>query len=131
MAIGNWGTAIVFSVSEEQVLTFKNMSRTVGSSWATHSRIGLKDQVEYLRANLQKVTFEIALDANYGVSPRAIIERLERAAELGEVHPFVIGGWPVGRLWWRLTGVTEAWETIYSNGALTNAKLNLTMEEYL
>lgn len=131
MAIGNWGTAIIFSVSEEQVLTFKNMSRTVGSSWATHSRIGLKDQVEFLRPNLQKVTFEIALDANYGVNPRAVIERMERASELGEVHHFVIGGWPVGRLWWRLTGVTEAWEKIYNNGILTNAKLNITMEEYL
>ena len=53
---------------------FRNMSRTVGSSWATHSRIGLKDQVEFLRPNLQKLNFEIALDFNYGVDPRAIIE---------------------------------------------------------
>ena len=130
MALANWGTAIFFSVSEDMVLTFRNMNRTVGSAWATHSRIGLKDQVEYLRPNLQKVTFEIALDANYGVDPRAIIERMERASELGEVHAFVIGGRPVGRLHWRLTSVGEAWETIYNNGALTNAKLNITMEEY-
>ena len=82
MALANWGTAIFFSVSEDMVLTFRNMNRTVGSAWATHSRIGLKDQVEYLRPNLQKVTFEIALDANYGVDPRAIIERMERASEL-------------------------------------------------
>ena len=130
MALANWGTAIFFSVSEDMVLTFRNMNRTVGSAWATHSRIGLKDQVEYLRPNLQKVTFEIALDANYGVDPRAIIERMERASELGEIHPFIIGGRPVGRLCWRLTTVGEAWETIYNNGALTNAKLNITMEEY-
>ena len=31
MAIGNWGTEIVFSVSERQTLTFQNLSRTVGS----------------------------------------------------------------------------------------------------
>ena len=130
MALANWGTAIFFSVSEDMVLTFRNMNRTVGSAWAIHSRIGLKDQVEYLRPNLQKVTFEIALDANYGVDPRAIIERMERASELGEIHPFIIGGRPVGRLYWRLTTVGEAWETIYNNGALTNAKLNITMEEY-
>ena len=131
MAIGNWGTAIFFTVSEDVVRTFKNMSRTVSSSWATHSRIGLKDRVEFLRPNLQKMTFEIALDANYDVNPRAIIERMEAAVETGEIHPFVIGGWPVGRLYWRLTSIGEAWETIYNNGALTNAKLNISMEEYL
>lgn len=130
MAVGNWGTAIIFTVSESVVRTFKNMSRTVGSSWATHSRIGRKDQVEYLRPNLQKMTFEIELDANYGVNPRAIIERMERAAERGEIHPFIVGGRRVGRLNWRLTSVGETWETIYNNGALTKAKLNISMEEY-
>ena len=68
-----------------KVLTYNNMSRTVGSSWATHSRIGAKDQVEYLRPNLQKLTFDISLDFTYGVDPRAIIERMEMAAEL-EAH---------------------------------------------
>jgi len=130
VALGNWGTAIIFSVSDQKVLTYSNMSRTVGSSWATHSRIGKKDQVEYLRPNLQKLTFNIALDFNYGVDPRAIIERMERAAELGEIHPFIVGGKPVGRLNWRLTSVNEVWEKIYNNGALTNAKLSITMEEY-
>jgi len=131
VAIANWGTAIIFSVSDQKVLTFNNMNRTVGSSWATHSRIGKKDQVEYLRPNLQKLTFDIALDFNCGVNPRAVIERMERAVELGEIHPFIVGGKPVGRLNWRLTSVGEAWETIYNNGALTNAKLSITMEEYL
>lgn len=131
MAIGNWGTAIFFNVSDMKVLTFKNMSRTVGASWATHSRIGKKDQVEYLRPNLQKLTFDISLDFNDGVNPRTIIERMERASEIGEVHPFIVGGKPVGRLKWRLTSVSEAWETIYNNGALTKAKLTITMEEYL
>ena len=131
MAVGNWGTAVIFGVSDQKVLTYKGMKRTVGSAWATHSRIGAKDQVEYLRPNLQKLTFEISLDFNYGVDPRAIIERMERAAELGEIHYFIVGGRPVGRLPWRLTSVSEAWETIYNNGALTNAKLTISMEEYL
>ena len=61
MALGNWGTTVIFSVSDQKVLTYNNMNRTVGASWATHSRIGAKDQVEYLRPNLQKLTFEMAL----------------------------------------------------------------------
>lgn len=131
MAIGNWGTAIFFNVSDLKILTFKNMSRNVGASWATHSRMGAKDQVEYLRPNLQKLTFDISLDFNDGINPRTIIERMERASELGEVHPFIVGGKPISHLPWRLTRVGEAWETIYNNGALTKAKLTITMEEYL
>ena len=40
MAIGNWGMDVVFSVSDLRVLTFDDMNQTVGSEWATHSRIG-------------------------------------------------------------------------------------------
>ena len=50
---------------------------------------------------------------------------------MGEIHYFIVGGKPVGRLPWRLTSVSEAWEKIYNNGALTNAKLNISLEEYL
>lgn len=131
MAMANWGTAIIFTVSDEKVLTYNNMNRTVGASWATHSRIGKKDQVEYLRPNLQKMTFDISVDYNYGVDPRAMIEQMEKAAEGGELHRFIVGGKPVGRLNWRITSVGEVWEKIYNNGALTNAKLSITMEEYL
>lgn len=131
MAIGNWGPDVVFSVSDRKVLTFNDMNRTVGSTWATHSRIGLKDQVEYLRPKLQKLTFTITLDASFGVRPREIIEMLERHTEQGHVFPFVVGGKRVGKNPWRITDQSEAWETIYSKGDLYRAKINVTMEEYV
>ena len=131
MAIGNWGTDVVFSVSDFRVLTTKDVNQTVGSEWATHSRIGEKDQVEYLRPKLRKLTFTIELDASFGVRPRAVLEMLERHSELGHVFPFVIGGKRVGRYRWRITDLSEAWETIYNRGELYRAKVNVTMEEYV
>lgn len=131
MAVGNWGPDVVFSVSDRRVFTFSDMNRSVGSSWATHSRIGLKDQVEYLRPNLQKLTFTIDLDASLGVRPRTVLELLERHAERGSVFPFVVGGRRVGHNQWRMTDVSEAWETIYNRGELYRAKVNVTMEEYV
>lgn len=131
MAVGNWGPDVVFSVSDRRVLTFSDMNRSVGSSWATHSRIGLKDQVEYLRPNLQKLTFTIDLDASLGVRPRTVLELLEHHAERGSVFPFVVGGRRVGRFQWRMTDVSEAWETIYNRGELYRAKVSVTMEEYV
>ncbi len=131
MAIGNWGMDVVFSVSDLRVLTFDDMNQTVGSEWATHSRIGEKDQVEYLRPKLRKLTFTIELNASFGVRPRAVLEKLERHSELGHVFPFVIGGKRLGRHRWRMTDVSEAWETVYNRGELYRAKVNVTMEEYV
>ena len=107
------------------------MNRNVGSSWATHSRIGLKDQVEYLKPNLQKLTFTIILDASLGVRPRSVLETLERHTEQGHVFPFVVGGKRVGKHLWRITDQSEAWETIYNQGELYRAKVDVTMEEYV
>ena len=52
MAIGSWGTQIIFSTNDRRVLTFQDLNQNVGSEWATHSRIGLKDQVEALERQL-------------------------------------------------------------------------------
>lgn len=131
MAVGNWGKDIIFSVSDRKVQTFKDMTRTVGSQWATHSRIGRKDQVEYLRPALQKITFTMELDAWYGVNPRAMLDKLAALAERGTVNTLVIGGRRVGNYRWRITDLSEEWETIYNRGELTRAKVSVTMQEYL
>ena len=131
MAIGNWGKEIIFSVSERKVQTFKDMTRTVGSQWATHSRIGRKDQVEYLRPALQKITFAMEFDAWYGVNPRKMLNKLASLAERGTVNTLVIGGKRVGSYRWRITDISEEWETIYNGGELARAKVNVTMQEYL
>lgn len=129
--IGNWGFDVVFSVSEQQVMTFNNFTRTIASEWATHSRIGKKDQAEYLRPALQKISFQMTLDATHGVRPRATLEMLEDHTERGLVYALVIGGKRVGRNKWRITECTEAWETVYNGGELVRAKVTVTMEEYL
>lgn len=131
MAIGNWGADIVFRVSDRQVFTFNSLNRTVGSEWVTHSRIGQKDQVEYLRPTLQKMTFTITLDATLGVRPRATIDKMADYAERGTVRAMVIGGKRLGRHKWRITDVSEAWDTILNKGELVRATLSVTMQEYL
>ena len=122
---------MVFRVSDRQVFTFSGLNRTVGSEWATHSRIGQKDQVEYLRPVLQKMTFTITLDATLGVRPRATMDRLADYAERGTVRAMVIGGKRVGRNKWRITDISEAWDTILNKGELVRATLSVTMQEYL
>lgn len=131
MAIGNWGPRIVFQVSDAKVFTFDNLKRTVGGEWATHSRIGQKDQLEFLRPKLQQLTFDITLDASLGVRPRATLDLLTEYIETGCKFPFVLGGKRIGKNSWTITDMSEAWEVIYNKGELVRAKVNITMQEYL
>lgn len=129
--IGSWGTSVVFSVSDSKILTFSDFTRTVSSKWATHSRIGKKDQTEFLRAELQKITFAMKLNVLYGVRPRTILETLEKAVENGTVNPMVIGGKRLGANQWKITETSEAWDVVFNQGELVEATVNVTMEEYL
>ena len=129
--IGNWGADIIFSTSDSRVLTFRDFSRTVSASWASHSRVGLKDRSEFVRPDLQKIKFTMDLNAILGVPPRATLEALEIAVETGVVNALVIGGKAVGSNRWRITETSEAWDIIYTRGELVKAKVDVTMEEYL
>lgn len=131
MVVGNWGADIIFRVSEKQVLTFQSLNRTVGSEWATHSRIGKKDQSEFIRPKLQQISFNVKLDATQGVKPRATLDLLADLVERGAVNTMVVGGKRVGRHKWKITDVSEAWNTFYTGGELVSATVSLTMQEYL
>lgn len=129
--VGSWGSAIVFSTSDYRILTFRDFSRKVSSEWATHSRIGSKDQVEFVKPCLQSISFKIELNVMHGVKPRTVLDRLASAVEQGEVNPMVIGGTRVGKHQWRITDTSEAWDTVYTRGELVKASVTVTMEEYL
>lgn len=128
--IGSWGTTIVFEVNQNKIFTFNSLKRTVSGKWETHTRLGKKDQPEFLGPGLQKLTFTIVLNAMHGVKPRATIEAIEAAIEAGTVNPFVVGGKRIGSGTWRITQMDDAWDTIWNKGELIKATLNITMEEY-
>ena len=131
MAIGNWGRGLVFETSDRRILTPTNLTRSVSGVWATHSRIGAKDEAEFLRPAVQKVSFDLELNAEHGVRPRAMLEYLEWAVETGTVEIMVIGGRRIGRHYWRITETSEAWQVIMNGGEMVKAKVTVKMEEYL
>ena len=131
MEVGSWGTDIVFCVSDSRIFTFRDFKRSSGSEWAMHTRIGSRDQPEYIKPALQKVSFTMDLDAQYGVRPRDTLDMLIRHTEEGTVNTLVVGGKKVGRYRWRITSLSEAWEIVYTRGELARAKVDVTMEEYV
>lgn len=131
MVVGNLGKLITFEVSSRKVLTFDQMQRSVKGRWATHDVIGGKVKSEFLGADVASITLPIYLSAMHGVRPRRTIELINDAIESGQYFTFVVGGHAVGRYQWRITSSSETWDKVILDGILVEAKLTLTLEEYV
>lgn len=130
MAIGTLGRKIIFEVSDDYMFTFKDMTREITSRWANHEPQGVKPKPEFLGAGLQTASLTITLSATLGVRPRDVLEAIENMVENGTAETLVIGNRPVGSNPFRLTGSSEAWNTVYNRGELARATLTISLEEY-
>lgn len=128
MAIGYLGE-IMFRTSDKKVLSFRDFKLNASGSWGEHKRNGKKSEWEFLGPNSGKVSLTIVLDANFGVKPRTVLEKLIGYAEGGKISTLVIGGKKVGSKW-RVTAVSSTWGHIMSGGELVKASAVLTLEEY-
>jgi len=129
--IGNLGKVIVFSTSDKKILSFTDFTQSVSGRWATHERILKKAQSEYLGPGLRSISFKISLNALHGVKPRKTMEAMENMVEKGTAERLVIGKKKVGKYKWKMTSISEAWDTILDKGELMKATVSITLEEYL
>lgn len=128
--IGTLGSNIIFEVSDDVVLTLRNMKREVSGRWTEHETMGEKPKAEFLGAGLQTVSFDIQLSATLGVRPRAVMESIEAMIEHGTAEYLIIGNKPVGRNPFRLLSSSEEWNTIYNGGQLARAMVSISLGEY-
>lgn len=130
MAMGSWGP-YVFQVSDKSMFALRDITRTAGSNWSTHSIINGKPKVQYQAPTLRTASGAVTLRADYGVKPRTQLEKMANAAEGSAAYPLIIGGRPLSKNPMRLTGISETWNTIYNGGELFSADVSLTFEEYV
>lgn len=130
MAIGNWGKIIKFEVTSKKMLTFSDFKRTVSGRWNEHPIIGEKTKTEFAGTDAGNVSMEITLSAEQGVNPRAILDKLEKAVESGNVDYLYIGGKKVGTGKMVLESVSETWDEIWKQGELVRARATLVFKEY-
>ncbi len=128
MAVGYFGD-VIFSVSDDKVLSFKDLKLTAAGSRGEHKRIGKKPQLEFLGPGAKKLSFTIVLDAAYGVSPREQIDILNDYAEKGTICVLVVGSRKIGDRW-MTTNVSSSWNRIMNGGELLKASVNISLEEY-
>lgn len=130
MAMGSWGP-FVFQTSDKKMFALHGISRSTGSSWATHNTIKGKPKVQYQAATLRSASGTVTLRADYGIKPRVQLDKMASAAEKSKVYPLIIGGKPLSTYPMRLTGISETWNTVYNGGELFSAEVSLTFEEYV
>ena len=133
LLIGSFGPYMNFAVSDNFLFTFSNLQRQVSGRWSTHNAICSKSESEYIGWELSSMTFDILLSAAHGVNPRYMLDILEYEVQSGAVEMLVIGGRRVGignECYYKITKMSEAWNTVYRNGALYECSITLTVEEY-
>ena len=130
MAIGTLGP-VLFEQNGYRTMTPRSLNREVTSRAVSHEAIGGKPRTEFLGPGLQTISLEILLRADRGVRPRAMLDQLAQMVETGEVHRLVLGGKPIGQNRVRVTGTSEAWNTVYCGGELFSATVTINLEEYV
>lgn len=130
MYVGIFGD-VIFSVGHLRVLTPSNFKGTTGANWAEHEVLGRKARAEYLSPKLREYTFDILLDAALGVNPRKMLNRLTEMSENGEIHYLIIGFAPVSQNKFRVTEISDSWDSVIKHGLLMQCKVSLTIKEYI
>lgn len=128
--IGSFGD-IIFEVSADKIRTFDGFSRESSDRWTNHEIIGQKPLSEFVSPGLDKISFTMRLDAQHGVNPRAEMEKLLEMSRKGEVAELIVGGKPLGVDKWKITGLSQKWNTVDNRGNLLAAELDVTLEEYV
>lgn len=131
--LGCFGSIIVFEVSANKILTYRDLKRSQAGRWATHP-IALKaPRSEFLGPDLTQCSMEVSLSAEHGVKPRRTIKAIEKAVRAGTVESIAIGGKVFGHGGhkWYIESVSETWDEIWNQGELVRATITLNFKEYV
>ena len=129
MYIGYMGD-IVFITSADYLLTPSNYAREASGRWAEHDLLMRKPVSQFGGPGLEKLSFDILLDAGHGISPDKQLGKLRKMRDMGAVFPLVIGGQPVSQSSWRLDSLKESDHYFTATGQLQQCKVSVQLTEY-
>lgn len=129
MLVGSFGE-VVFEVSDYKVLTFKEFKREGGAKYATHEVIGQPPKLEYLHRELEKISLEINLIAELGVSPEEEIQKITDMCNSGEANYLIFGGEVYGDSQWVIESYSETVKHFGADGEVKSSEVSLKLTEY-
>ena len=130
MYIGYMGD-IVFVSAAEYLLTPSNYARESSGRWSEHELLMRKPVSQFGGPGLEKLSFDILLDAGHGISPDKQLKKMRKMRDVGAVFPLVIGGKPVSQSSWRLDSLKESDQYFNATGQLIQCKVSVQLTEYM
>lgn len=143
MLVGYMGS-IPFITSRHYLMTFDDYNRSSEGRWAKHKIVGQKPTLEFLGPDTENISMKIQLRRDHGVNPDAILERLRKMRDDGEVFTLVLGSKVIrNAIWnlvskgkqgsntglWVLKGLSEIVKH-WAGGNLYVVDVTVTLEEY-
>ena len=128
--IGTFGK-VVFSVSSDHVKTFDEFEKSGSAVWDSQEVIGGKPKQKFKGTELETISFSMFLDIFKGVKPRENIELLNEMRDKGKTEFLIIGGKPIGKHKWYISSTSESWTNIDNKGRLLQAKVSVTLKEFV
>ena len=129
--IGNFGSQIRFTVSSDKIITFEDFMETISARWAKHNVQGKLPRSEFLGPDLMAFTIKVELDAQYGVNPRKMRNKIKDCVRQGKKAYFVIGDHMVSKNKFKITQAQNEFKQIIGKGKITHITMNLSFEEYI
>lgn len=121
----------VFQVSTNKKYTLNAMTWSGSIDIEAQEKIGDKPSTYVKGSNLDSMSFEIPLRADFGHNVRAEIESWESIKESRSPDIFILGQKPKGKNKWLLKTVTAENLEIDGSGKILKASLKLEFEEYV
>lgn len=122
---------IVFTVSDEMVLTLDNMKWSGSARYATHQRHGINALTEFTGIDPDKISFDITLSAELGIDPLTEVVRLWNYERSGQAVPLVVGEKGYGKYRWNVVSHEEQMVSHDKAGNVMDAKVSVTLQEYI
>ena len=127
MYIGGFA-GIIFSVSSQQVLTFKNLTRKLQHKFHTHEIINGAAKLESLGVQPISISLEIQLLKQLGADVKQVLETLREACSQGLADYLILGKENAGLF--VITDLDEGDYVFDGKGEVFMATVKLTLKQY-
>jgi len=128
MKIGSFG-GLVFEVSEERILSFETLSRSVSARVETHEIGGRQGIVEFVGPGDDSITLDMSFSRQRGVDPKTEVDRLIGYCKTGQRFPLLIGGEPMGGAGalWIPRDVSEERSVVSPRGVTIRSRVSVSL----
>lgn len=121
---------IVFEVSDDKALTFRNFKASTGAKYQTHERIGGAPLLERVSENVDTLSFSIKISAFWGVDPAKEMKKIDEAKREGTLLRFLLGKNQIGAYRWVITKADYTAKQIDNKGNILSVDVSLSLSAY-